>query len=57
MGINSDSVRSLVEAQRRGVGTTNYKTIGRSPKEVERKFRTNPRARAKWYNLYGLLVR
>ena len=54
MGINPNSVRYLVEAQRRGVGTTNYKTIG-SPKEHERKFRTSPHPRL--YNLYGLLAR
>ena len=53
MGINPNRVKYLVEARRRGVGTTNYKTIGVNPKEIKRKFRIRPR----WHNLYGLFSR
>jgi len=52
MGINPDYVRYLAEAERRGVGKSRYITIGRSLKEVKRRFRTSP---PRWYNLYGLL--
>jgi len=50
IGINPNSVKYLVNAQKRGLGTTNYETVGTSPKEIERKFRTRPRRRS----LYGL---
>jgi len=51
IGINPSSVRYLVEAERRGVGTTEYVTIGTIPWEFKREFRINrPRLR----NLYGL---
>jgi len=53
IGINPKRVKYLVEARRRRVGTTNYKTIGVNPKEIERKFRTQPGRR----NLYGLFSR
>lgn len=53
MGINPDGVRYLVESRRRGVGTTNYKTVGINPEEVKRKFRARPGR----HNLYGLFAR
>ena len=54
MGINPNSVRYLVEAKRRKVGTTEYKTIGTIPREFKRKFRINP---PRLRNLYGLFRR
>lgn len=54
IGINPSSVRYLVEAERRGVGTTEYITMGTIPWEFKREFRINrPRLR----NLYGLFRR
>jgi len=53
IGINPSRVKYLVEAQKRGIGTTNYKIIGTNPKEIERKFRTRPGR----HNLYGLFSR
>jgi len=53
IGINPNRVRYLVEARKRRLGTTNYKIVGTSLKEVERKFGNQPRQR----NLYGLLSR
>lgn len=52
IGIDPDSVRYLIEAERRGVGNTNYKTIGVDLNEVKVKFRRSP---PRWHNLYGLL--
>jgi uncharacterized protein (DUF362 family) len=50
MGINPNGVKYLVEAQKRKLGTTNYRTVGVSLKEVRKKF-MNPPGR---HNLYGL---
>jgi uncharacterized protein (DUF362 family) len=52
MGINPKSVRYLVEAERRGLGTTNYTTIGTIPWEFQRKFKIDP---PRLLNLYNLL--
>lgn len=54
MGIDPKSVRYLVEAEKRGIGTTHYKTVGRSPKELQRKFYKG--IHPKFSNLYGLLA-
>jgi len=51
MGIDPNSVRYLIEAERRGVGNINYKTIGANLNEAKVKFRRSP---PRWYNLYGL---
>jgi uncharacterized protein (DUF362 family) len=53
IGINPDRVKYLVEAKRRGLGTTNYETVGKSLKEIKRKFRARPGR----HNLYGLFCR
>ena len=51
MGINPRKVNHLMKAEKRGLGSTIYETVGISPKSVERKFRTEP---PRWHNLYGL---
>jgi uncharacterized protein (DUF362 family) len=51
IGINPDSVKYLVEARKRQLGTTNYKVVGASLEEIEKKLRSIPGRR----NLYGLL--
>lgn len=51
IGLNPSKVKYLVEAQKRGLGTTNYRVAGASIKEVERRFSCPP----KRSNLYGLL--
>jgi uncharacterized protein (DUF362 family) len=50
IGLNPNKVKYLVEAQRRGLGTTNYHVVGASHKETERRFNCPP----KRSNLYGL---
>jgi uncharacterized protein (DUF362 family) len=52
IGIDPNNVRYIVEAERRGLGKTMYKTIGVSIQEIKKKFNTKP---PRWYNLYGLL--
>lgn len=52
MGINPDSVRYLVEAKRRGVGTTKYITIGTIPWEFKRKFKIDSPRLRNFYNLF-----
>jgi uncharacterized protein (DUF362 family) len=53
MGIDPGRVGYLIEARRRGLGTTRYKTLGTSVGDLKTTFRTNfPR----WSNLYGLLT-
>ena len=54
IGVNPDRVRYLVEARRRGIGTTNCRTIGISLGELGGKFRT---ILPRWYNLYGLFTK
>jgi uncharacterized protein (DUF362 family) len=51
IGINPNKVKYLVDAQKRGLGTTNYQIAGASLKEVERRFNCPPKSS----NLYGLL--
>ena len=50
MGINPNGVKYLVEAQERKLGATNYRTVGVSLKEIQRKFTSRPGR----HNLYGL---
>jgi uncharacterized protein (DUF362 family) len=50
IGMNPNDVEYIAKAKKRGVGTTNYKTVGISPKEIERKFRGSPGR----HNLYGI---
>jgi uncharacterized protein (DUF362 family) len=50
IGINPNSVKYLVEARERGLGTTNYKILGASLKEIEKRFKKAPGR----HNLYGL---
>jgi uncharacterized protein (DUF362 family) len=51
IGVNPNKVKYLVEAQKRGLGTTNYRIVGASLKETERRFNCPPKPS----NLYGLL--
>lgn len=53
VGVNPNKVKYFVEALRRGLGTTNYQTVGTSPGEIEKKFKGTP-GRS---NLFGLLCR
>jgi uncharacterized protein (DUF362 family) len=50
IGINPNRVKYLVEARKRGLGTTNYRIVGTSRKEIERRFKCTPGR----HNLYGL---
>ena len=50
IGINPSKVKYLIEAQKRGLGTTNYRVLGASFKETARRFNCPP----KKSNLYGL---
>ena len=51
IGVNPEKVKYLVDAQKRGLGTINYRVVGASLKEIERRFNFPP----KKSNLYGLL--
>ncbi len=50
VGINPNKVKYLVNAKKRGLGTTNYQVIGASVNEIEKRFSLPP----KKGNLYGL---
>lgn len=52
MGIDPSKVQYIVEAERRGLGTTKYTTVGVNPDELKRKF--NIKA-PRWHNCYGIL--
>lgn len=52
MGINPNNVRYIVEAERRGLGTTKYRTVGVNPDEIKRKFNIK---RPCLRNFYGIL--
>lgn len=54
MGIAPNSVRYLIEAERRGVGTTDYTTVGTIPWEFQREFKIDP---PRLHNLYNLFRR
>jgi uncharacterized protein (DUF362 family) len=51
VGINPHRIKYLVEAEKRGLGTTMYEINGKSLKEVAQIFKRKP----KRSNLYGLL--
>lgn len=53
IGINPNSVKYLFEAQKRGLGTTNYEVVGTSLEDIKRRFRRAPGL----HNLYGLFSR
>jgi uncharacterized protein (DUF362 family) len=53
MGIDPRRVGFLVEARRRGLGTTQYETVGASAADLKTGFRTSS---PRWHNLYGLLT-
>jgi uncharacterized protein (DUF362 family) len=50
IGINPNRVKYLIDAQKRGLGTTDYQIVGASLKEIEQKFKCEPGR----HNLYGL---
>ena len=50
IGVNPDKVKYLIDAKKRGLGTTDYKVVGASIKEVEKRFNCAPMRS----NLYGL---
>jgi uncharacterized protein (DUF362 family) len=52
MEINPMTVRYIVEAEKRGLGTTKYKTLGTPPGALKIRFNIKP---ARWHNLYGIL--
>ncbi len=52
MGMDPKRVRYIVEAEKRGIGKTKYKTIGTDPDEIKRKFNIRP---PRMHNLYGIL--
>ena len=52
MGINPKKVPYILEAERRGLGTTKYTTVGVNPDELKMKF--NIKA-PRWHNCYGIL--
>jgi len=52
MGINPNSVRYLVKAKSRGVGTTEYITIGTIPWEFKTEFRIDPPRLRNFYRLF-----
>jgi uncharacterized protein (DUF362 family) len=52
MGIDPKKVRYIFEAERRGLGTTKYKTVGVNPDELKMKFNTKT---PRWHNCYGIL--
>jgi uncharacterized protein (DUF362 family) len=53
MGINPNSVRYLVEAERRGLGTTTeYSTVGPIPWEFRRRFKVDPPTLRNFYRLF-----
>jgi uncharacterized protein (DUF362 family) len=53
IGINPRTIKYLVEAEKRGLGTTKYRVVGTSLKEIEKRFRPPPTRR----NFYGLFSR
>ena len=52
MGFNPGKIRFIVEAEKRGLGSSKYKTVGINPDEVKVKFTIE---RPRWNNLYGIL--
>ena len=52
MGMDPKRVRYIVEAEKRGIGKTKYRTIGIEPKEIKRKFNIKP---PRLHNFYGIL--
>ena len=53
IGLNPNKIKYLVDAQKRGLGTTNYSVVGASIKETERHF-NNPPKRSNLYGLFSL---
>ena len=51
IGVNPKKIKYIVEAEKRGLGTTDYEVVGRNFKEIQRHFKTIPGK----HNLYGLL--
>jgi uncharacterized protein (DUF362 family) len=52
IGIDPSSVKYLVEAERRGIGTTNYTTIGKIPWGFQKQFKIDPPRLLNFYNLF-----
>ena len=52
MGIKPTCIQYIFEAERRGLGTTNFKTVGVNPDEIKKKFNIKP---VRWHNFYGIL--
>jgi uncharacterized protein (DUF362 family) len=53
IGINPRRVKYIVEAEKRGLGTTKYRVVGTGLKEIEKRFKPPPTRR----NFYGLFSR
>jgi uncharacterized protein (DUF362 family) len=52
IGIDPNSVRYLVEARRRGVGSTDYTTIGEIPEHLDKRFLIDPPRLSNLYHLF-----
>ena len=52
MGIDPNTVRYLVEARRRGVGSTSYTTIGEIPNNLGKRFRISRPRLSNMYNMF-----
>jgi uncharacterized protein (DUF362 family) len=53
IGVNPKGVKYLIDAQKRGLGTTNYRVVGENVKQIERPFNCPPK-RSKLYGLFSL---
>jgi uncharacterized protein (DUF362 family) len=53
IGVNPNRVKYLVEARKRGLGTTNYQIVGANFNDIKQRFKSVPQRR----NLYGLFSR
>jgi uncharacterized protein (DUF362 family) len=53
IGVNPDKVKYIVDAKKRGLGTTDYRIVGASIEEVQKRF-NNPPLRNNLYGLFSL---
>lgn len=53
IGLNPNSVKYLVDAKKRGLGTFNYQLVGANIKDIERAFKAPPK-RSSLYGLFAL---
>jgi uncharacterized protein (DUF362 family) len=53
MGLKPQKIQYLVEAEKRGLGSTQYKTIGVDIREIERKFQITRSCLSNFYGLFN----